>query len=185
MKEIVISGIDGSGKTTVISLLEKYFQAYGYSVQVLNYKGVNMQLLNDLERREMPISQELRLFAYCLDLLSAEENSRSKKYDIKIWDRHFLCLEAYFSALDIDISIVKNLEQGMNETDVTFLLHVDPETAVKRIISSGRKTKKLENIEFLQKVQEKYLIGMRQHDCILIDASRSINAVVEDILSRI
>lgn len=165
---IAICGIDGSGKTTQIQMLQQYFSEkktdiyltkqptsfYRQYDRFRDYVNGNY-LFND------------KTILYELALLSAADKIRHYETEILpnnnrliISDRYVFSAYAYFIARGInDIEWLTSINKFLPLPDLTIYLDIDPEIAFDRIVSrDGRYTKKEEtNIKLLEKVRQVFL----------------------------
>lgn len=183
MYQVAFVGIDGAGKTTIIEevhdkLLNSNIQSYR-----LKGKGDNIDFVNNLDTFMDEYSEKtLKCYAYFFDLIKKISKLYSSKQvgDIVLWDRHIPCFYAYYTAWGLDIEKFKfYLENGR---DILYIyLDVDLEVAVQRIEKRGEKVSQ-EDITYLNRVRNEYDMLCDYFHMIRVDANRSIEQIVKDIL---
>lgn len=185
---IAVEGIDGAGKTTISNYIAKVLRERGYDVVVLKEPSDSEygRVIKSSNRRLDP-ERELELF-----ILDRIEDVRRnilpalKSGKVVIMDRYYYSNIAYQSAVGLDGNEIKRRnEEIAPQPDLTILLDVDPETALKRIVSRGKLTP-FEKLEYLRKVREKFL-EYADDSTVIVDASKPLKEVeneVERIVTR-
>jgi dTMP kinase len=195
-KFIVFEGIDGSGKSTLAGLLYDHFVSSNYPA-VKGYEPTEGRWgkeIRKLLRNENPppIKEQMRLF-----LLDREEDAQKniipslKKGINVILDRYFYSNAAYQGAMGLrpwDI-IEENVRRGFPVPDRIYLVDLDPETALKRIIKSNRDgTDSFEKNNFLKRVREIYL-SISDERFLKLDGSKEphelLEIIKEDLLKTV
>ena len=158
---IVFEGIDGAGLTTHATLTEKFLQRLGY--KVLLTKEPTDGLIGGLIRAAL--RKEWTVDPATLQLLFAADRSRHVKKVIKpalkkgvhvISDRYLFSSLAYGS-LNLSVKWLKTVNSLFPLPDITFLLDISPEEAVKRIKGERFAVELFEEIEKLSKVRKAFL----------------------------
>lgn len=177
---ICLEGIDGSGKSTQILLLEKWLKEYGFEVKrvfeptdlpvgILIRKMLkNPQATGDNFQKILAL-----LFAadrmMLMDIIEiAEEENK-----VVISDRSFYSSIAYQNKSEW----VYEINKYIKIPDLVILLDVDVEKALMRC--EGKDS--FENKVFLENIREKYLDLAKKNDFYVINAGNGINKVHEDI----
>lgn len=185
---IAVEGIDGAGKTTISNYIAKVLRERGYDVVVLKEPSDSEygRVIKSSNRRLDP-ERELELF-----ILDRIEDVRRnilpalKSGKVVIMDRYYYSNIAYQSAVGLDGNEIKRRNKEIApQPDLTILLDVDPETALKRIVSRGKLTP-FEKLEYLRKVREKFL-EYADDSTVIVDASKPLKEVeneVERIVTR-
>ena len=123
----------------------------------------------------------------------AEHTAEIKKWldgnNIVLCDRYYASTVAYQSAKLDGRSADRHWLMRMNlnviiEPDVTFLFDIDPEKGLERVESRGSKSK-FERLEYLREVRRNYLKIAKKHNFVIIDASRSREDVLADVMEHI
>ena len=109
---------------------------------------------------------------------------------VVICDRYFASTLAYQSS-DLDGEgidrdwLVSASKPFVGKPDLTVLLDIDPEASLARVSSRGEEISKFERLDFLRRVRGEYLRLAELHGFAVIDASRGLDQVAADVLSRI
>lgn len=141
---ITFEGIDGSGKTTQISLLREKIEAFGRIVRVFREPGGTAvsekirQLLLDPEMEINPVSELLLFSAARSQLIASTVQPLLDQGAVVILDRFYDSTVAYQGygrgaiALDILHSINTIASHGL-QPDLTFYLKISRNTSKKRM----------------------------------------------------
>lgn len=198
-KFIVFEGSDGSGKTTVLENVKKYLDKNNIKYIVTREPGGTMIgedireiLLKNHQDYDMNDRTEALLFA-AARAQSVEEVLKPalEKNDLVISDRYVLSSLAYQGfARGLGIEEVKKINDFATDNlvpDYTFFLDVDPIKVLERkknIVEADRLEQ--EENEYHKKVYDGYKnIIKNEKNCIIVDASKSIEEVVNDTLNEI
>jgi len=189
---IVIEGIDGSGKSTVVESLKASLA----DRDILFTEEPTKSWLGDAVRRSHieGVNPLTEAFLFMADRVAHTEEIKEWLSEDKmvICDRYYHSTVAYQGAALHGSMSTDSFEWLLDinrrialEPDVVFLLDVDPSTAIARVSSRGGKSK-FEQEDFLRKVADNYSRLARDSDNILvIDASRTIDDIVSDILGKL
>lgn len=199
-KFIVFEGIDGSGKTTQLSLLGEDLADRGYPVVLTREPGGTRvgesirEILLDPRYNELAPWSEALLYAaaraqHVAQIIAPALRSGS----IVLCDRFLdssLAYQGYGRGLDL------NMLEQINQPalagvapDLTLLLDFSIDEGIDRLSRSGRKADRieLEKSEFYRKVREGYLVmaGNDPDRHRVIDASRPSDQVQREILRAV
>jgi len=170
-KFISFEGPDGSGKTSVIKVVEKYFINKGYEVIVTREPGgikiseKIRDIIHDVEHKEMDPRTEALLYAASRSqhlnqkIIPAVEAGK-----IVLCDRYVdssLAYQGYGRELGFDKVLAINMFaiDGVFP-DLTIFVDVRPEIGLKRVFSTEEREKNrldLEPLKFHKKIYEGYL----------------------------
>lgn len=177
---ICLEGIDGSGKSTQITMLEKWLNDIGQEVLRVREPtesdvGVLLRkMLANSSATEENVQRTLAL------LFSADRTILMKKIEeaesegkVVISDRCFYSSMTYQN----DGEWISQINKYAKRPDVTILLDLETETALARCEGKDH----FENMDFLKDVREKYLELAEKEDFYVINANNGVNKVHDDI----
>jgi dTMP kinase len=189
-KFIVLEGIDGSGKTTQASLLYSLLLSKGK--KVLLTKEPTQTLLGSLIRSalngECKISKAALQLLFCAD--RAEHVKRITPLLRKEWvvisDRYAFSTIAYGAASGLNYKWLVDINSVLLYPDLTLILDVSADTAIKRI-NATRKIKSIfEEKSFQTRARETYLkIASEFENVKVINAERSVEEVRKEIVKHV
>lgn len=200
-KLIMISGIDGSGKTTVAEGIKNYLLGVGIENVVIvdAMKGgcYTRQLKEcsvDNTNMRQKFSAELLNLTWSADLLYTYENIvkpyLEKDYYV-ILHRSDLCCRVYSKVFtENDFISERMIDTADIQSDLHFYLYIPPELAYERILlrNGGQAIEVKERIEYLKKsveIYQHYLNDDRYKNVISVDTSILFEEVLEMILRKI
>jgi len=182
---ITFEGIDGSGKTTQINMLNAYLLKKGYNVLLTREPGgtplgdVIRNILLNPENKEMSAKAETMLFlASRAELVEKIIAPALKSSKVIICDRFFDSTVVY-QGIARSLGVERMFEMSLWTTSgikphLTFLLSVNVEACESRMMLDTKVLDRIENEkrDFKQKIQEGYLeIAKRNKDrFVVIDA---------------
>lgn len=189
---VAFCGIDGAGKTSIITEIKKWLSENDYSVKYLKaVKGTSTYCKNfdkivesykDMFSENLPGEYGSVLLGFQLFQESEKLKRQKNKYDIILLDRWTTCHEAYSYAYIIKNKPLKSILKSCLTPDLTFLIDVDLETALKRV-NQREVVKKQESYPILKRARKKYLkIAEENLDIITItNEDGYFNEAVEQI----
>lgn len=197
----MISGIDGSGKSTIAEGIKNYLHGIGIEnvVVVDAMKGgcYTRQLKEcsvDNANIRQKFSPELLNLTWSADLLYTYENIvkpyLEKGYYI-ILHRSDLCCRVYSKVFaENDFISERVIDTADIQSDLHFYLHISPDLAYKRIsLRNGVQAIEVkEKIEYLKKAAEiyqYYLNEVRYKNVISVDTSAFLKKVMEMVFEKI
>ena len=191
---ITFEGIDGSGKSTQIKMLESELKRVGGKYRIFREPGGTQlsekirEILLDRENIDFsPIAESLLFAAARIQLVEEEIKPSIAKGEFVICDRFTdstIAYQGYGRRLD-----VKNLEE-INRIatdsiipDITFILDMDPGKAMGRIEKETPDRMEAIGVKFINKVREGYnLIAEQNPDrCVKINGDQPPEYVFKDI----
>jgi dTMP kinase len=194
---ITFEGIDGSGKSTQISLLKEKIEESGKQVEVLREPGgtdiselIRGMLLNP-EIEIDPVT-ELLLFSSARSQLIAEKVKPMLSNDVVvILDRFYDSTTAYqgYGRKSIPIDQVHQINRVASHgiaPDITFYLRLSLEESAKRTAHMQKDRMEQSGIEFYKNVLEGFdELARSENRFVTIDASRTVEEVHELILAHL
>ena len=197
-KFITFEGIDGSGKTTQINLLEEKLSQQGISTLILREPGgtklseIIRGILLDRENINLSPSAESLLFVAARTQLMAEKIKPSlEQNQFVICDRYADSTVAYQGyGRGLNVKYLEELNKFATDSiqpDITIILDVDPEKAAIRMASDVSDRLESTGIHFFLRVREGYYEIARRYPqrCVIIDGSRPESEVFELVLKEV
>ncbi|RME63211.1 MAG: dTMP kinase [Nitrospirae bacterium] len=191
---ITFEGIEGSGKTTMVRMLNEYLTDKGYQV-IATYEPGDHPLGPDIRKLLLspPVSPGLmgELLLYMADRAEHLEKvimPALKEGKIVLCDRFTdstLAYQGYARGGDIDtIKTLNKLVTGNLRPQRTYLLDLSPEEGLKRN-STAKKTDRFEreSLEFHKRVREGFLqIASEEPERFkIIDSHKNLDEVFSEI----
>ena len=196
---ITLEGGDGSGKSTQIRNIERFFAEKGLVVMQTREPGGTIiseklrEILLDTENTEMEAVTEMFIYA-----AARAQHVREKvipaleRGEIVICDRFVdssLAYQGFGRELGDAVEVINSYAIGPYMPDVTFLMKLDPNEGKHRIQENRDTQDRLEHekLAFHRKVYKGYLeLEKRYPDRILgIDASRGIDEIRDEIYKKL
>jgi dTMP kinase len=185
MPFVAIEGIDGSGKSTVISHLA----------------GILPRVYATREPSGGPIGRLIKEWAlrggssdpHVDALLFAADRIEHYRREVKpklmegflvVTERYVESSIAYQGAAGVPIDFIKYINSLVPKPDLTVILDVDPQIAVERISRRGD-VDKFEHATFLRRVREIYLRRAEEEGYPVVDASRPPDVMARDLIDII
>lgn len=193
---ISFEGIEGSGKSTQIELLESSLKNLGYDVTKLREPGTTLLgervreiFLEDTDETVDPITEAFLLYASRKHL---DQNILRKNLDkgfIVIADRYAdatLAYQCYGKGLSMDFIDFIHKESKLLTPDLTFYLDISAKKSKERISSRKMDRMESESVEFFEKVRQGYLeiAAKSSSRVVCLDANKSIEELNNEILNR-
>ena len=190
---ISFEGIEGSGKSTQIELIEELIRAKGYQVKKLREPGTtelgekirNIFLEKTTETVD-PITEAFLLYASRKHLDQNFLRQNLSDGAIVIADRYADATLAYQSyGKGLDHNFVKFIHDSSQllSPDLTFYMDISAELSRERISDREMDRMESESIDFFKKVREGYL--QIAHDnperVVVLDANKTIDELHETI----
>lgn len=187
---ITFEGADGCGKSTQLSLLQKYLEEKGFEVIVTREpgaKGLGQEIRKLLLHYDDYISPKCEAFMFLADRAQHIDTIIKTAVDegkIVLCDRHTdstIAYQGYGRGEDIEkLKFLNNLATGEFNPDLTLVYDVDIETAQKR---RGNDRDRMEQAgkDFQIKVQNGYkkIAEIEPERVKIIDAKPDIETVFE------
>jgi len=193
-KLITFEGIDGSGKSTQIQLLEAEFEKMRIAYKTFREPGGTdlsekiREILLDKDNIELNPNAESLLFAAARAQLTVEQIKPAlAKGDCVICDRFTdstIAYQGYGRGLNIkNLEMINNIATDGLTPDITFILDIDPVKASERMKAEAPDRMESGGIEFFQKIRQGYHQIMEQNPnrCIVINGEQSQEIVFKEI----
>ncbi len=193
-KLITFEGIDGSGKSTQIQLLEQEFNRIGVQFKSFREPGGTKlsekirEILLDKENIELSTTAESLLFATARAQLTIEKIKPAlAKYKFIICDRFIdstIAYQGYGRGLNINnLEIINHIATNGLTPDITFILDLNPAKAAERMVSESADRMETVGTEFFKKVREGYrqIVEQNPDRCTEINAEQPPENVFKDI----
>lgn len=190
---ISFEGIEGSGKSTQIELIEELIRAKGYQVKKLREPGTtelgekirNIFLEKTTETVD-PITEAFLLYASRKHLDQNFLRQNLSDGAIVIADRYAdatLAYQSYGKGLDHNFVKLIHDSSQLISPDLTFYMDISAELSRERISDREMDRMESESIDFFKKVREGYL--QIAHDnperVVVLDANKTIDELHESI----
>ena len=157
---IVVEGIDGTGKSTLVKMLEESLKRRGFHV-VSSFEPTNGTFGQRLResfsaQHRLSPEEELRLFTedrrqHVKELIAPA--LRAGK--IVILDRYYISTMAYQGARGLDPEDIRRQNEAFApRPDIAFILELEPEEALRRIsVKRGEVPNSFEALGYLKRVK--------------------------------
>ncbi len=194
---ISVEGSDGSGKSTQIENIKKFFKDKGIDIVFTREPGgtqigeILRNLVLDKNLKEMDDMTEALVYAAARAQHVAQVIKPAlNEGKIVICDRFVdssIAYQGYGRGLGESVKIINDFAIAGCMPDVTFLMKMDPRIGRRRIKADQQDRIELEKDDFHIKTFEGYLELERQYpDRIVgIDASRTIEEIKIDIYNKL
>lgn len=180
---IVFEGIDGAGKTTHAKLLEEWLRREGYIVSLTKEPTdgeIGSLVREHLRRRDLhPATLALLFAADRLEHTEKELKPRIESGEIVVSDRYVESSICYQAADGVDAEWIESMNKWALSADLTILLDIDVQTAMKRI--EDKVKDRFEERDFLERVREIYLERARNKGYSIINATPPVMEVQVEI----
>jgi dTMP kinase len=161
-KFIVFEGIDGSGQTTQVNLLEEFLKNKGFKVLKTKEPTKNSPVskkIQDVLAKKEKISPEKLQKLFSKDRkwhLKKVIIPALKKGEIVISDRYFFSTFSYGMSEGVELKKLLSFNKKFLLPDLVFFLDVSPEIALRRVENRGIEKSFFEEKEKLEKIYLNY-----------------------------
>jgi dTMP kinase len=159
---IVLEGIDGSGKTTIMKNLERYLCDRGYTVYSTKEpsSGDAGLFIRSVLRKEKVVSQralQLLFWADRADHIDREVEPHLANNEIVISDRYMFSTIAYGTSSGVKKEMLYDILKYFRIPDLTLYIDIPAEVALHRINHNRKEAELFERESVLKAVRDKYL----------------------------
>ena len=186
--KIAFEGIDGAGKTSIITKVKEYFKEKGFSVSTFTFpsKSSYGERVISLLKSENPNQKEIAK-AFVEDFNNFANNFSDKKNEIIIFDRSpwsFLAYQINF----LDEYLFREIKESIKfiKMDCVLLIDLDPNVSLSRI---RRKKDAIENmgLETMSTIRSSFRKLAEENSVIffIVDGARSQEEVCRDCIELI
>lgn len=194
---ITMEGPDGSGKSTQIAAIEKYFEEKGQKVLLTREPGGTRisekirELLLDKANSEMDPMAEALLYAASRAQLVSQVIKPALDEGINVICDRFvdssIAYQAYGRGLGDSVAVINAYAVRDCMPDVTFLMKLNPAIGKSRIASDAQDRIEMEKIDFHNRVFAGYeAIELEYPDRVVgIDATEDIETISSEIIAKL
>ena len=197
-KFITFEGIDGSGKSTQINLLEAELKQQGISTLILREPGGTKLsekirgILLDRKNVHLSSTAESLLFVAARAQLMVEKIKPALKRDQFVLCDRFtdstVAYQGYGRGLSVEyLEELNKFATDNMQPDITIILDVDPEKAVLRMRQDVPDRMESTGMDFFRRIQEGYYEIARRYPlrCVIIDGTQHESTVFESIMKEV
>jgi dTMP kinase len=183
---IVFEGVDGAGNTTQSKLLAASLKKRGQEVLITKEPTKNPigNIIRDVLQKRIktsPVALQLLFTADRGHHLHNVIEPALRAGKTVISDRYMFSTMA-FGGIDADMGFLKQINSKYRVPDLTFIIDVPVEVAMKRINSRSRESEFFEEAAKLRKVRTNYLNLKGEFPNVhVIDGARAIEKVAAEI----
>lgn len=186
MPIVVFEGIDGSGKTTQITLLNSELSFFAFSFPTKEGFG---RIVREYLQGNAKVAEKVRPLIFLSDILSYEEEmAKASEEGLVLVDRYIYSTIAYEVNSPIGWRNVMRIVESLSplKPDLVIYFDLPVDLALKR---KKRKDIYEENRHFLSKVNEVYDFLYKEKfyskKWVRIDASRRVEEIFEEVKEQI
>ncbi len=186
-KFITFEGLDGSGQSTQVELLEKFLNEKGLPTVKTKEPTLNSKVGKEL--REILDKQKEASFQKIQELFAEDRKEHLENFIIPnlekginvICDRYFFTAFA-FGSINLDLDWLIEINDDFLMPDVAFFLDVGPKTCLRRIEERNKKKTLFENREKLKKAYQNFKEIVKKFSSLKsINGEKPIKEVFEEI----
>ncbi|MCE4617185.1 MAG: dTMP kinase [Desulfurococcales archaeon] len=186
---IAIEGIDGAGKTTIAKLLAEKLKEQGREVILTKEPRdpcITKHIDNITKRGGNPIAEALLFAADRMIHYTNIIKPALEKGDVIISDRYKLSSIVYQSVRGAPRSWVEEVNRYAPEPDITIILDIPVEEALKRLMKKqNKRLTGLERQDKLEKIRETYLEIAEEKGYLVINGMLPPQEIIEKIYRAI
>ena len=192
---IVIEGLEGAGKSSVIALIQSFLEQKGLTVTCTREPGgtpmaeaIRECVKHDWDEYVTQETELLLMYAARSQLVKNVIQPALERGDWVIGDRHDMSSKAYQGGGRgvplADLQSLKEITIGQFEPDLVLYLDVEPSVGLERARGRGELDRiELSGIQFFEKAREMYKHLVAQSTkAIEISAMQEMNKVQADVI---
>ncbi len=191
-KFIVFEGLDGSGQSTQIALLEKYLKAKKKKVHTTTEPTNNIVggLIRGILTHQWKLSNTGLQLLYAADRahhLESEIFPAIEAGNTVISSRYYFSTFA-FGSLNNDLAWLQKINEKFPNPDITFFIRVSPKECMRRINGSRFRTELFEKEKKLEKIiktYDKISKDKKFKNFYVINGEQTVEEVSQDIVKII
>ena len=193
---ISFEGIEGSGKSTQIDLLESSLKELGHNVKKLREPGTTLLgerireiFLEKTTETIDPITEAFLLYAARNHLDANILRKHLENGSVVIADRYAdatIAYQCYGKGLSIDFIDYLHVQSKLLVPDLTFYMDISAKKSKERISLREIDRMESESLEFFENVRQGYLeIAVKSPDRVVcLDAEKSIEELKKEIFNK-
>lgn len=196
---IALEGIDGSGKSTQIKLLQQKLESLGCRVHATAEptKGRIGKLIREIFNHQEEADQRVIAALFVADRLNHVLNKEDGMLHlldqgiVVLTDRYYLSSYAYHSVyMEMPWVIEANaLAASLLRPTINIYIDMKPEQSMERILQSRESVEMYETLDHLQKVRDKYeeaiALVKDQERIVRVNGNQSVEGLAQDIWKAI
>lgn len=187
---IVVEGVDGSGKSTQLEMLQNWLNANGFATIKTEWTSSETvrPLIKKIKKSETIVSPETFSLLGLADFAERYEKIITPSLNagkIVLCDRYIYTAYARDSSRGLDLPWIRHLYSFAVKPDLAFYFHVSPEVAISRKINmpkfyeAGADLKLHPNIKksfciFQKRIINAYLSLAKKEDLTVVDGETDI-----------
>ncbi|GHU35339.1 thymidylate kinase [Clostridia bacterium] len=192
-KLITFCGLDGSGKTTLIGLLNEYLKANGIS-PIITKQPTNAVRNSTMFRTYMDAEDHTAFDYRALSLNAAADRiqhtnkfiePRLEKGEIVISDRYYYSCLANHRARGYNDPWIYQVSEYIQTPDLSFFIDVDVDTAINRIRQREQEKNKYIDVDLQYELRDQYLMIAEECGGIVISSTAAVNRCFEEVVNHV
>jgi len=192
-KLITFCGLDGSGKTTLINMLEEYLKKKDVTA-VLTKQPTDAYRKAEMFRTYMDKEDHAAYDYRALSLSAAADRiQHTNKFimpllengEVVISDRYFYSCLANHRARGYNDPWIYEVARHIQQPDYAFFIDIDVETAIKRIRERTDEKDKYIDIDLQYKLREQYLKIAKDCGGIIISSNKKVDKCFDEVIKNI
>ena len=183
---IAFEGIDNAGKTTQVQRIGNWVRSQGRDTLISRELGTSIGQCFRAEFEAGKLSPRVKALLFAADRyhrLETEISPALGRGIVVLADRWALSSMVYRSVEGQGMTLVKYINEGVTQPDMTFLIDVDPDLAYQRGQAANRHSPY--GLDFLGLARKRYLELVQQEKLVVVDGSKSIEQVARNIMGHL